>query len=273
MAFCFLTALYCLSLRQGDRWRNGLPLGLLLIKPSLGVPAALIGLFQRSWKGFAAGATLLVLLSLPFLLRQGFGHGVESYVAAVERVAAPGGDADESRENPRRFDLISLQSWLASWAAPAYLTAAAYLLISVALAAALFRFRGGAADLDTAGLYWTLAAAFFTLVVYHRVYDAAVLLIGVASAVRLYRRISIADWLSLALPLAVFSLPGSAMLRTWFGAATPPWFEAIVVRHPTPAILLLAAACVRLLLRHAAAAPGAQAPSTAGANSSSISST
>ena len=219
-------------------------LGLLLIKPSLALPSAVIAAFHRQWKVLALGCLLGLVLCVPFVLRYGPVQAIDSYHSAITAVSKPGSDADDSRQNPFRVDLINLRSWLYSWDFPAVLTELLNGCYLGFLCAILYRYRGLARDGPSQGIYWTLAVVFICLLLYHRFYDAALLLVAVAAALGLCqtqpRRAG-----AITLLLLPFAVPGTAFLNLAIGdfAARSPWIEALIVRHQVAALILLGLCC------------------------------
>ncbi len=232
--FCLLTLVFFLCLKRRWEWLGALAFAMLLAKPSFAAPAALVGLVRGNWRGVALGCVLGALLWAPYLSRYGIQDGVGYYAAAVAEVQAPGGDADDSRANPSRFDMLNLRSWLSSLELPGVLGDGIYYLALIAGAVGLWRCRP-----DADGLYWTFAAAFCTLAVYHRFYDVSVLFVGVAATLSLWRRSHRQAWL-LGGCLAVFAVPGAVALSRLLGES-PHWLvETLVIRHQTVALLAVA---------------------------------
>ena len=257
--FCVLTlALFC-YLKEQRKAAAALTLGLLMIKPSFGVPAVWIALARGGWRVPALAAVVAVITWLPFLSRYGVVDGGQHYLSAIRDVQKPAGDADDSRENPFRFDLINLRSWLHSWNAPQLLTDGLNGLLLLGMAWALYRFRGSIGHDPGDTYYWVLAVVFPCLAVYHRFYDATILLVAVAAAIKLWetqRRAAI----TIGLLLLPFALPGTAYLNQTLdsGSVSEPWLEALVIRHQPPLILLAGFLSMFMLSRAGPFAPEAE---------------
>ena len=240
--FCLLTLVFFLCLKRRWEWLAALAFAALLGKPSFAAPAALVGLIRGGWRAVGVGCLLGALTWAPYLSRYGIQDGIRSYASAVAEVQAPGGDADNSRENPSRFDMLNLRSWLSSLEMPDTVGDGVYYLALIAAGVGLYRARP-----DADGLYWTFAAAFCTLALYHRFYDVSVLFVGVAATLKSWgERKSWGEsrgraWL-LAGCLAPFAVPGAAGLAQALGDSTHPLVEALLIRHQTWALLLMAAA-------------------------------
>ena len=237
--FCVLTVFLFCCLKQRRDGASAIALGLLMIKPSFGAPAAWVALVRNGWRVPALATVVTLITWLPFLSRYGVVDGSQHYLTAIADVQQPGGDADDGRENRLRFDLINLRSWLHSWSAPRFITEGLNVALLTLLGYALYHFRRRVGRDPDSSFYWTLAVVFPCLAVYHRFYDATILLVAVAAVIKLWaddRRASIA----LGAMLLPFGFPGTAYLHYTLGsfAESLPWFEALVVRHQTPAILL-----------------------------------
>ena len=248
--FCLLTLLFFWSLASRREWVAALAFGLLLGKPSFAVPAALVGLIRGRWRAVLLGCMVGVLTWLPFLHRYGLQDTVTHYATAIQAVQEPGGDADDSQANPRRFDLVNLRSWLGSWQTPTPIRNALYWLAMSLAALILYRARHLP---DVSGLYWTFAAVFCALALYHRFYDAAVVIVGWAAVLAYWnqdRRIALA----MAACLLPFALPGTAFLIQSLGTSHPSWLEATLIRHQALALVGLGAVTACGLLRNLAKA-------------------
>ena len=234
--FCLLTLVFFLCLKKRWDWLGALAFAALLGKPSFAAPAAVVGLIRGNWRAVAVGCVLGALMWAPYLGRYGVEEGIEFYASAVAEVQASGGDADNARANPSRFDMLNVRSWLSSLALTGTLADGIYYLALIVGAAGLWRCRA-----DDSGLYWTFAAVFCTLAVYHRFYDASVLFVGVAAALSLWGN-NPRKALVLGGCLSVFAVPGSVALAQVLGDSTHPLTEALVIRHQTLALLAVAAA-------------------------------
>ena len=245
IVFCALAALLFWSVKQRRDVAGGVALGLLMIKPSFGVPGALVSVFAGRWRTLAVGTLVGFVTWLPVVERYGLEGTFSGYYGTIAEVQHAGQDADDSRENPHRYDLINLRSWLYSWSLPRALTEAVYLVLGGVMIWALWKFRRRVRGPDGGWPYWSLAAAFLCLALYHRFYDASLLIVVIAALLARWKTHS-QQAVGLGLPLVVFTVPGTALLRAgWEGLAEAPgWAEALIIRHQPLAIVILALALI-----------------------------
>ena len=193
-----------------------------MIKPSFGVPGALVSVFAGRWRTLAVGTLVGFVTWLPVVERYGLEGTFYEYYGTIAEVQHAGQDADDSRENPHRYDLINLRSWLYSWSLPRALTEAVYLVLGGVMIWALWKFRRRVRGSDGGWPYWSLAAAFLCLALYHRFYDASLLIVVIAALLARWKTHS-QQAVGLGLPLVVFTVPGTALLRAgWEGLAEAP---------------------------------------------------
>ena len=257
IVFCALAVFLFWNVRQRRDLAGGVALGLLMIKPSFGVPGALVSLVAGRHRVLVIGAVVSALTWLPMIQRYGIEGTVSRYHRAITDVQRPGHDADDSRENPHRYDLINLRSWLYSWSLHRALTEIAYFVLVGLMVWALWKFRWRIRDPGGGQLYWSLAAAFLCLALYHRFYDASLMIVAVAA---LLARWKAHPWqvLGLGVPLVLFAVPGTAMLRAHWGGLeeASSWVEALIIRHQAFALVILALAAGGILYREAATSRG-----------------
>ncbi len=253
--FTSLAVALFLCLRRNLSGRAGVIMGLLMIKPTFGVPAAVMTAVLSRWRVLALGFAAWLLTSLPMFWRFGIRESLSAFLSSVRLQAAPGGPANETLQNPAHYSLLNLRSWWHSIAGSPWAEVLTVMVLAGILYA-LFRFRRRA---DAAGpvFYWTLAGCFICLAAYHRSYDAAVLAVALAAAFDLYGRNSPYFW-AWAVALVPFAMPGGTFLHLSLAAVAHrfPLLELLVVRHQTVALLLLAAlAVVELRLSELATDP------------------
>ncbi|MBI3696256.1 MAG: DUF2029 domain-containing protein [Acidobacteria bacterium] len=252
-----LTAALFLCLQRNSAGWGGLALGLLMIKPTFGIPGAVLALILARWRLLAVGTLVSVLAAVPAFWRLGIRHTLLSLLRNLPAQTGPGMPGDESFSNPAHFHLLNLRSWFHGLVGPGW----AELLTGCVLAGllyALFRFRRPGPGLPTAvnwAFYWTLASCFICLALYHRFYDAALLAVPLATAVDLAHHRSPWVW-AWAAALAPFAVPGTTFLHLKLGdvAHRVPLVEFLLVRHETLAILLLACLAIAALHRQPAMA-------------------
>lgn len=229
-----LLACGLLLARGGWRAAGGLLAGLACgLKPQLAGPVLLLLPAVRDWRTAAwAAAALLGLLLIGSGWMQLHGHHwPAAFLHNLQQFSQPGGEADPGFANPWRHDLVNLAvvlhalpggSAVAGWAVAALLTAA------LAVAATQFARApaAGLCRLAQPAATWALAllCVISLLAVYHRVYDAVLLVFvlawwarGIASGQLSGPR----AWAGGAL-LALFLLPGPAMLAYLAQAGSIP---------------------------------------------------
>lgn len=241
---------------RGD-WTAGLLLGLgLALKPQIAGVIWLLLAWRGRWRCALTGAMVAACLGAIGTAWLWFND--VAWLAALRANLADnavGGSGDPTAANPLRFQLINLHHLLAvligddraaiDWGVR--IAAAMFVLPALALA----RRRGDRDARDGDLLLLGVLGAVSLLAVYHRPYDAVLLLPAAAWSVRegwLACRCARGRLALLSLPaLAVFLLPGAALphrlaesglvpaaiARTWF-------WQAVVMPHQVWALLLLA---------------------------------
>ncbi len=222
------------------------------LKPPIGLFLALYYLFSRQFRAFAITAGTAILLAAVAIGRLQLAGvpWLSGYLANTRLVLTDPINAI-TEANPKRFQMINLQ---VLWYALAHnerlaneLALGITALLLAALVIAVTR-RGGNVP---ASLQVSAFAAISLLPVYHRFYDASLLvfplfwaLSTVAESARPYRRLV----LVLLLPFAV---PGAWALESLQNAGRIPaalvrtrWWEPLVLGHEIWAILLLAVVLV-----------------------------
>ncbi len=163
--------------------------------------------------------------------------------ANLQRLQVPGGGGDFTGANAMRFTMINLQVLLfAMFPSTLAANVLAYALTGVLVAAFLYftRKRNSATELVEA----STVAVLSLLPLYHRSYEAAVLVLPLAWAfAKLHSEFAAAARISLAL-VAVFLVPGGALLHILSSQGTIPlvisrqfWWEPIVMVHQIWALL------------------------------------
>ena len=241
--FAALTAALFLALQRKSAGWGGFALGLLMMKPTFGIPAAALVAIWGQWRLLVVGGLVSMLTSLPVLWRLGVRETVAGLVRNLSLHTTPGMPNDETLSNPFHYQFLNLRSWAyglvgGGWAE--LLTVLALL----ALLYALFRFRRQRHGIGPT-LYWTLASMFICLAMYHCFYDATLLVIPLAAAFDLYNRRSgwVYGW---GAALAPFAVPGTTFLHLKLSnqAHRTPLIEAFIVRHETVALIVLAGLAV-----------------------------
>lgn len=221
----------------------GILLGVLMIKPTFGCPAALIVLALGNIRSFLAGVGVCAAISMPIFARLGPQEALSGPLRNMALQVRPGMTNDESLLNPNHYQMIGLRSWLFGFAGPRWADLLTTMGVGLMLYC-LFRFRKKATG-SGAGFYWTLASVFVLLAFYHRFYDAGLLLVPIAATFDLYRRNN-RFWWPCAAALVPFAAPGTMWLHVKLGDAADRYtlLEALLIRHETLALLLLAAVSI-----------------------------
>lgn len=251
-----LLALGELARVKGRAWVSGLLLGLgSAIKPQVGALFVVYELGRGRWRSVAAalavGAALLAagvarleMAGVPW--RASWGQMLHDFRTS--------GDADPSRANPNRYQILDLSAPLHWFTDDRLLVRAlvwgivgaiclAYLLVDRRRAG-----RRGEAPGEIVSL--SMTAVVTLLVVYHRSYDAVLLVFPLALGMRMAGSAVRADrtrgWVLLALMLP-FAFPGMTVLTQLKNAGRlPEWlaqstlWNAFVVPHATWALLAMA---------------------------------
>ena len=235
-------------------------------KPQIGAWVLLFELLSRRWRPIASAVVCLASLTAVFAFWL-LVHGADwlgAYLTMSHAYLGPGLATDFAGIDPRRFNLLNVQVIFAGFTGNR--TAAGLLgwLLVLALLAVwsrgFFRARTAGERLLAFGTLLTLSL----LPVYHRIYDAIVLVIPavwvLAPAPAAGRRLTAA----VRVLLALFLLPtGSILVAAAVVGGIPPaladawWWNAFVMPHQNWVLLGLAAGLLLALTRLTRAAPAA----------------
>jgi hypothetical protein len=154
------------------------------LKPQIGLPFLAYFLLRRQWRVFGAAAALLAMLSAIAVLRLAVSHApwIDSYRYDNRVLFAHGSLGDFTDANPIRFGLINLQVLLYLFVPDR--TAANLLAFIVAgILGLIWLFRARRRYERAAGLLDLSALLVLSLLpIYHRLYDASLLIFPVAWA-------------------------------------------------------------------------------------------
>ncbi len=234
--------------------RKDLPAGILIavsmaLKPQVGAILLLGYAIQRRWRICATAIILLAAISGVSLLRLDLAQvdWLSNFLSNSAEFAAAGGSNDPTSANPSRHHLINLQPLLYT----IFDQAVAVNLIVIAIICGLFllfwlNHRGIEADRHHL-LMISFLASLNLLPIYHRFYDATLLLLPIAWGLKNWdgpdrRR---ARWsLGLTLP---FLIPGAVFLQESIRAGRLPssiigawWWNSLIMPHQVWAIILIA---------------------------------
>ena len=209
------------------------------LKPQIGLAFVAYYLVRRRWRVCAGTLALLALLFAVGAARLEFGHTpwLQDYLRDNRVLLQTGILANFTNVNPTRFGLINLQVVLYSIlrsvplanAAAAVLAAVLFLLWLLAVA------RRNTVSVELLDL--SAVAVLSLLPIYHRFYDAAVLVLPLCWVVVSFRRARILSAATLLLMLP-FLIPGGTLLQSMENAGhfSPAvtsrwWWEAVVMPH------------------------------------------
>lgn len=251
-ACCVVWSFVCLQ-RRRVVWA-GILLGLALaLKPQLAGPFLLIPLLRVQWRMLvAAGAVVGVIGMIAVgVMQLNQVSWLEDLRANISEFVQPGGAGDPGPGNPYRYQLINLvyplTAALGPWPGIDRIVAIVGIILVLAGVRAARRGRGT----DNQLLTLSLLAALSLLMVYHRGYDAILLVFPLTWSLRRVGTGSqMTAWLSLTLCL-VFAVPGPSMLATaaHHGLIGPAmsnswWWNVVILPHEGWALLLLAGVLV-----------------------------
>jgi hypothetical protein len=234
------------SLRQRPRLAGLLLAISVCLKPPLGCALLLYYLLVRRDKRLGAyclGATAFVSLVAVGWLGVHGNHWWTDLSANLRWLDVSGTSGDFTSANPIRFTMINLQVLLfAIFPSARAANVTAYALSGVLAAAFLFLTRNRYATREL--LEASTVAVLSLLPIYHRSYEAAVLVLPLAWAIaQLHSEFAPSARISLAL-MAVFLVPGGALLQRLSSEGIIPlaisskfWWDPVVMAHETWALL------------------------------------
>ncbi|MHC4415574.1 MAG: glycosyltransferase family 87 protein [Planctomycetota bacterium] len=236
-------------MRSRRDFAAGLLLGLAVaLKPQVAGPFLIIPLVRARWRVLATAGAVVVLISL-IAVAVMQRHGIPWFESFVSNIAAfgRGSVGDPGPGNPARYQLINL-------AYPATVVFGQTPVVGLFVAAVVLVLLYGAAvrvvrgrGVDDELLALSLLALVSLLAVYHRAYDAVLLVFALAWCLRrIGRGAPKTVWASLAMCL-MFLVPGPSMLARFAdegligtGIAGSWWWQAIALPHEAWALLVLA---------------------------------
>ena len=239
--------------RGGRDVLAGLALGLAAaVKPQLVAPFFLYYAFFARWRVLTPAVVVAIAINLlavaPMQLR-----GVPWWAAwsrNMEIASAPGGPNDPTASGPWRNQMIDLRAWLYTLTETRGLVTAKALLVSLVLAAAyvaLLARRRREGPRHDAPLPLATLAALTLLPVYHKMYDATLLVLALAWALRVLgapgpRGAAVATLLALSVFLVPFDFLPLLMKRTdALDPLSQTWLWRVVI-FPHHALATLATA-------------------------------
>jgi hypothetical protein len=239
-----LTALALSAMVTGAPWRSGIALGVgIVLKPQVSAPFLLVALLRREWKTISAsvlvvgialvvGVGMLAVRDVPWM---------DAWLANIRRENA-GGEMDPS--GVVAFQMVDLRPLLAALHLPVLPVAASIGAALLALIVSLGR-RGAARD---PLLFMSALAVWTVLVGYHRFYDAVLIALPVAWALREIARRGEPRGGAAAVLVAAscFLIPGAWMLQLSVASgriapviAESWWFRTVALPHQIWALLAI----------------------------------
>ena len=238
------------------------------VKPTVALPFVGFFILRRRWGSLLRTAAMFVSAFLVAEIRM-IASGTQwlaSFLAVNRGMFSPGGVNDFSSANPIRFDLVNLQVVLSQFVTSPQL--AQYLSITVTLIALLLWlwFRRRVPEQPVL-LDLAIASSLTLLPIYHRFYDAALLIFSLAWAITQLSG-PIARHARVCLfSVTPFLVPGAAMLRllanssaTIASMSRSWWWNLFVAPHQ--AWLILAIVLVLTSAQRVLASEKIELPST-----------
>jgi len=218
------------------------------LKPQIGLCFLLFYLRRGHWRVSGLTLAFLILLGALGILRLEIGHTpwLASYLIDNRSLLETGTLANFTRVNPTRFGLINLQVVL--FPLLGSIRSANFGAVSVSaifFVIWLFAMRRTANQADFELLDLSAIAIISLLPIYHRFYDAALLVLPLCWVFLSFRKARIFGTLSLLLMLP-FLIPGGTILETMQANRRIPltwasrwWWELFVMPHQVWMLLLL----------------------------------
>jgi hypothetical protein len=218
------------------------------LKPQIGLCFLAYCLVRHRWR--IAGITVAVAaaIALAAFLRLEFGHTpwLQSYLADNQALFGRGVLADFTPRNPTRFGLINLQLVLYPLAGTVRGTNVLAALVGAVMLAAWLVFMLRKRDSGTELADLSAVAVMSLLPVYHRFYDAVLLILPLAWAVAALQHQRRKTAILALLLMVPFLLPGGSLLETLQTKGHIPdtlmnrwWWNTIVMPHQVWALLFL----------------------------------
>ena len=233
------------------------------LKPQIGLCFLLYYLLRRRWRICGVGLTLLAGVAALGLLRLELGHTpwLSNYLNDNHVLLETGVLGNFTAINPTRFGLINLQVALY----PLFGSVRETNAIAMAIGATLIvvwvvyvrtRMDGITSQNDSELLDLSAIAVISLLPVYHRFYDATLLVLPLCLVFVSFRRDRFFAITSLLLMLP-FLVPGGTLLETMqIGGRIPRalanhwWWEALVMPHQVWLLLLLSILLLREMIAY-----------------------
>jgi hypothetical protein len=218
------------------------------LKPQIGLCFLLYHLVRRRWRVVAIALAILACLAAGGLLRLEFGHTswLGNYLNDNHVLLETGVLGNFTSINPTRFGLINLQVALYPVLGSVRLSNGFAMLVGVVFLIVWLIDMARRSSRDDLELLNLSAIAVISLLpIYHRFYDAALLVLPMCWVIGSFRRARMFAVVSLLLMLP-FLIPGGTLLETMESSGRIPsalahrwWWEMIVMPHQVWLLLLL----------------------------------
>jgi len=206
-----LVAVY---LVQGDRdfWAGVVTAIAICLKPQLGIWVFALYGFRRRWSMVVPAFAIAAVVSVVALVRVPLSPSglLQNYSSNLHFWFRPGGMNDFSTANPLRFQLLNLQVVFAPWVHSTFAAnVLAWTTFGIGLGLWLWTMRRPHAGDELLALSSLLMLGM--LPVYHRSYDGAAALLGLAWLLKEYRKLGLFFYVAV-LPVAVLASPPLSLI-------------------------------------------------------------
>lgn len=267
VALVMFLIVWAQAMRVLGRWNaSGVAIGLAsAIKPQIGLLFLAYEAGRGRWRTVIAGVlTLAAAAAVGVLVLRLYGIDWLPAWRDNMRAFVLTDNADPSLANPLRYHLVNLHVWLHAFLADPTMVNRMVWGVTVSLCLGFLAFDRFRAESRSEMVSLSMVACVSLMLVYHRGYDAVVLLIPAAMFAARWsrRRFGWRDLLAAAC-LAVYLVPGATTLVEFAKWGTIPawvvegwWWNGILIPHAAIAVLMLS---VLLVLERRDAARSASA--------------
>lgn len=226
------------------------------LKPQIGLVFLAYYFLQRGWKICGSAIVGIIVMASAGLLRMAHVSWLASYEIDNRTLLSTGVLGDFTERNPTRFGLVNLQVALYPWLHHRSLTNICVLIISAILAVVIVVLIVRASATDEL-LSLSLLSTFSLLPVYHRFYDAALLMIPLCWLIHRWGRRPLYSTsrvdskshvvaVTAILTVIAFSIPGGSILEVLQSKGAIPsvltrrvWWNGVVMAHAVWILLLV----------------------------------
>lgn len=231
---------------KGQGRFGGVLLGLsACVKPQIGLPLLALEGWRRRWRVLIPGLITIGVVGAIAVARLGGLGWVAELRANVAAFTATGA-GDPSPLNAIRYQMVNLHPLVVDLLGPNVPVGLIVWGVVGLIGAAYFLLPRRMQEHPSDLLAMTMVSAMGLMLVYHRSYDAIVLLMGIAWAIRAWRRGLRIPAIGVALGCGVFALPFTGLFATLVEkgvipdsvASTALW-RVMIMGHQSWALLLL----------------------------------